>query len=78
MKEKFKGVFPALLTPFGKNGAINTDSIKKLVEFNVKKGVNGFYVGGSSGEGLLLTVRKWASTLSPQLLPTTTVSVTTP
>ena len=58
MKEKFKGVFPALLTPFDKNGAINTDSIKKLVEFNVKKGVNGFYVGGSSGEGLLLTVEE--------------------
>ena len=58
MKEKFKGVFPALLTPFDKNGAINTDSIKKLVEFNVKKGVNGFYVGGSSGDGLLLTVEE--------------------
>ena len=56
MKEKFKGVFPALLTPFDKNGAINVDSVKKLVDLNVKKGVNGFYVGGSSGEGLLLTV----------------------
>ena len=44
MKEKFKGVFPALLTPFDKNGAINVDSVKKLVDLNVKKGVNGFYV----------------------------------
>lgn len=29
--------------------------MKKLVEFNLENGIDGFYVGGSTGEGLLLT-----------------------
>lgn len=53
--KQMKGVFPALLTPFGKDGSINEVSLKKLVEFNVQKGVNGFYVGGSSGEGMVMS-----------------------
>lgn len=53
--KQFKGVFPALLTPYDKNGAILASSVKKLVDWNLKKGVQGFYVGGSTGEGLLLT-----------------------
>lgn len=52
---KFKGLFAALLTPFNEDGSIKFDSIKKLVEFNIKNGIDGFYVGGSTGEGLLLT-----------------------
>ena len=54
-KEKFKGVLPALLTPFDKNDKVNAKSVDKLVKYNLAKGVNGFYVGGSTGEGLLLT-----------------------
>lgn len=56
MDSKFKGVFPALLTPFKADGSINDDSVAKLIEYNVRKGVDGFYVGGSTGEGMLLTV----------------------
>lgn len=56
--EKFKGIFPALLTPYTKSGAISDTSIRKIIDMNVKKGVNGFYVGGSTGEGLLLTVEE--------------------
>lgn len=54
MYDKFKGIFPALLTPFDKNGEINIDSLLKLTEYNLKKGVNGFYVGGSTAEGFML------------------------
>lgn len=53
--KKFKGLFSALLTPFNKDGSIKLESIKDLVEFNIKNGIDGFYVGGSTGEGLLLT-----------------------
>ncbi len=52
---KFKGLFAALLTPFNEDESINFDSIKKLVEFNIQNGIDGFYVGGSTGEGLLLS-----------------------
>ena len=53
--DKFKGLFSALLTPFNEDGSINFDSLEKLVEFNLQNGIDGFYVGGSTGEGLLLS-----------------------
>ena len=51
----FKGIFPALLTPFDKNDNVNTAELKKLVERNIEQGVNGFYVAGSTGEAFLLS-----------------------
>lgn len=53
--DKFKGLFSALLTPFNEDGSINFDSLEKLVEFNLQNRIDGFYVGGSTGEGLLLS-----------------------
>ena len=53
--EKFKGIFTALLTPFDQTGKINFDSLEKLIEFNLVKGINGFYVCGSTGEGMLMS-----------------------
>lgn len=50
-----KGIFTALLTPFKDDYSINEASLRKLVEFNLEKGVNGFYVGGSTGEGMVMT-----------------------
>lgn len=50
-----KGIFTALLTPFKDDYSINEASLKKLVEFNLEKGINGFYVGGSTGEGLVMS-----------------------
>ena len=41
---KFKGIFPALLTPFDENGRVNTEALCKLVDHNIEKGVSGFYV----------------------------------
>jgi N-acetylneuraminate lyase len=53
--KKMKGIFTALLTPFKEDYTINESALKKLVEFNLEKGINGFYVGGSTGEGLIMT-----------------------
>lgn len=55
MDEKFKGIFPALLTPFDKNDRVNTQVLCELVDYNLKKGVNGFYVGGSTAEAFMLS-----------------------
>ncbi|MBQ6265275.1 MAG: N-acetylneuraminate lyase [Clostridia bacterium] len=49
------GIFTALLTPFNTDYSINLDSLKNLVEFNIRSGINGFYVGGSTGEAMLMT-----------------------
>ena len=53
-KEKFKGIFPALLTPFDSDGNVNTDSIEKLMGYCMEHGVRGFYICGSSAEVFLL------------------------
>lgn len=55
MAKIFHGVVPALVTPFNKDGSINFDSIGKIIEMNLSKGVSGFYVGGSTSEAFLLS-----------------------
>ena len=54
-KSKFEGIVPALLTPFDENGAVNHDALRRLVEYNLEKGVKGFYVNGSTAEVFLLS-----------------------
>ncbi len=53
--KQLKGIFPALLTPFGKDGKINEKALEELIEMNIKKGVDGFYVSGSTAEAFLLS-----------------------
>lgn len=54
-KEKFDGIFTALLTPFDKNDNINEKALRELVKFNLSMGVKGFYVCGSTGESFLMS-----------------------
>lgn len=56
--DRFKDLFTALLTPFNDDESINFNALEQLVEFNINNGINGFYVGGSTGEGLLLSVEE--------------------
>ncbi len=50
----FKGIMPALVTPVDDSGKIKKDVLKKLVDWQLSFGVSGFYICGSTGEGLLL------------------------
>jgi len=50
-----KGIFPALLTPLDRNGRLEEDNLRRLVSVNIARGVDGFYVCGSTGEAFLLT-----------------------
>lgn len=52
----FSGIWPALVTPFTADNEINTDTVVKLVEYHLEKGVGGFYVCGSTGSGVYLSV----------------------
>jgi N-acetylneuraminate lyase len=49
------GITPAFLTPFDKDGEINYPMVREMVEFHIANGVAAEYVGGSTGEGFLLT-----------------------
>jgi N-acetylneuraminate lyase len=53
-----KGIFPALVTPFTNDNKINKSSLVKIIELNLTKGVDGFYVGGSSAEAFLLSMEE--------------------
>lgn len=55
--KKFKGIYPALITPFDEKGRINPEMVQKVVDSCLAKGVSGFYVGGSTGESYLRETR---------------------
>lgn len=56
--DKFSGIFAALLTPFADDGKVDLNALKQLIDYNLSKGVNGFYVGGSTGEVFLLSTEE--------------------
>ena len=49
------GAYSALYTPFKKDGSLNEEMIEKVVEYGVSRGLRGFYLTGSTGEGFLLS-----------------------
>ncbi|KIC51827.1 4-hydroxy-tetrahydrodipicolinate synthase [Tateyamaria sp. ANG-S1] len=50
----FKGSMPALVTPF-RNGALDLETLKKLVEWHVGEGSHGLVPVGTTGESPTLT-----------------------
>ena len=62
--EKFKGVFVALYACYDDEGNICKEKIQNLVRWYVEKGVNGLYLTGSSGEGMLLSAQERMETVS--------------
>lgn len=56
MTTDFKGVLPALVTPLTSREKLNVRALEKLIDYESKQGANGFYIGGATGEGLLLDV----------------------
>ncbi len=61
--EKYKGIFPAFYACYDDEGNVSSERIKAFVEFLIEKGVDGLYVGGSSGECIYLSVEERKQTL---------------
>jgi N-acetylneuraminate lyase len=55
MSIDFSGIYSALPTPMKQGGEINSEVLKRLVDFEIHQGVDGLYVGGSTAESFLLT-----------------------
>ncbi|WP_347137712.1 4-hydroxy-tetrahydrodipicolinate synthase [Paracoccus sp. SSK6] len=51
----FKGSLPALVTPFTKDGELDLDTLKKLVDWHVEQGSHGLVPVGTTGESPTLT-----------------------
>lgn len=51
----FTGIFPALITPFRDDGALDVDALRRVIDRNINDGVDGFYVSGSTGESFMMT-----------------------
>ncbi|WP_108648997.1 N-acetylneuraminate lyase [Dongshaea marina] len=61
--QKFKGIYLPLMTPFHENGKLALELIPQIIDYQIEQGVDGFYVGGSSGEGFLLSETERAQVL---------------
>jgi N-acetylneuraminate lyase len=55
---KFKGIFPALVTPYTKDGAVNEYSLRRIVRLGMERECAGFYVGGSTAEAFILSMEE--------------------
>ncbi len=53
--QEIGGVIPALITPFDKDENFDEQRMRCLVDHLLKKGVEGLYLTGSTGEGFLMT-----------------------
>jgi dihydrodipicolinate synthase/N-acetylneuraminate lyase len=51
-----QGVIVPLVTPFDEHNQIDFASLRQVVEFVVSKGVHAVMVGGTTGEGMLLSL----------------------
>ncbi len=61
--KKFRGIFPALYACYDENGKVSSDRTKALTKYLMDKGVQGLYVGGSSGECIYLSKEDRKKTL---------------
>ena len=53
MAVNLRGVMAALLTPFDGEQKLDKESLRRLVRFNLSQGIDGLYVGGSTGEAFV-------------------------
>lgn len=51
-----KGIIPPLITPFTKEGEVYEDGLRRLLDFQVEKGVHGIWLSGTYGAGPIMTV----------------------
>ena len=58
MSIQWKGVFPALLTPFTANDEIDIPLFEKNLQAQLDAGVNGVIIGGSLGEASTITANE--------------------
>lgn len=59
-----RGLIPVLATPFRRDGGLDPDSLRRLVEFQIASGVDGVAVFGFASEAFTLTAAERAEILA--------------
>ena len=54
--EKIKGLVSALFTPLDSSGNVRLGELSQIIEDSISAGIAGFYVLGSTGEGISMTI----------------------
>ncbi len=65
-----KAVMSALLVPFDEDGSLKEKGLEQIIEHNIKQGIEGLYVGGSTGENFLIdtAMKKRIFSLTAQIV----------
>ena len=56
--KKYEGIIPAFYACYDEEGQLSPERIQEFTKFLIEKGVNGLYVGGSSGECIYHSVKE--------------------
>ena len=67
--DAFKGIIPAFYACYDKNGEVDTEAVKELTSYFIRKEVKGIYVCGSSGECIYQSVEDRKKTLEAVMVP---------
>jgi 4-hydroxy-tetrahydrodipicolinate synthase len=54
-----KGCITAIITPFRQDGSLDLDGYARLVDFQLREGVDGIVVAGTTGEGPTIDHEEW-------------------
>jgi N-acetylneuraminate lyase/4-hydroxy-tetrahydrodipicolinate synthase len=58
MTREVKGIIPPLTTPFTESGDVYEEGLRRLVDFQIEKGVHGLFICGTYGSGPIMTVQE--------------------
>jgi N-acetylneuraminate lyase len=58
LETSLPGLYPAFLTPLTSDGKVSEPAVEQLIEHLLQAGMDGTYVGGSTGEGLLMDLQQ--------------------
>ncbi len=61
--KKYEGIFPAFYACYDENGDVSRERAKAMTQYFIDKGVQGLYVGGSSGECIYQNLEERKATL---------------
>jgi N-acetylneuraminate lyase len=60
---EMRGPYSAIYTPFDPEGEVNLEMLTAIAEYQMAQGIRGFFVTGSTGEGLLLSYEERRSVI---------------